>query len=110
MPAFLAAHGWEVTPVNPKATELFGRRAYPTIAEVPRPLALVAVFRPGPQTPPHVAAALEAGAEAIWLPTDVRSEASRELAREAGVPFVQDVCLRVAHQRVYGPDGVRDDV
>lgn len=110
VPAFMQAHGWDVVPVNPHADgELLGVPCYPTITAAPGPHEIVAVFRPGPQTPPFVREAIDAGAEAIWLPTGVRSAESRALAEEAGVPYVEDVCLRVTHQRVFGTDGMRRD-
>lgn len=98
IPAYLAAHGYDVVPVNPSGATILGTPAARSLAEAPSPLGLVAIFRPSAEAAQHAKAALALGAQAIWLPPDVRSDEARAAAEEAGVPFVEDVCLRTTHQ------------
>jgi hypothetical protein len=35
VPKFLIDHGYNVIPVNPSATEILGRKSYPSILDVP---------------------------------------------------------------------------
>src|SRR5580692_6822407 len=42
---YLLAHGYDVTPVNPREKEVLGRKSYPTLLEVPGPIEVVDIFR-----------------------------------------------------------------
>ena len=47
IPAMMQRYGWRIIPVNPHADEIFGERAYRTLADIPDgPIGLVNVFRP----------------------------------------------------------------
>jgi predicted CoA-binding protein len=102
VPLFMKEHGYEVAPVNPSGATMLGAPASKNLDEAPKPLGLVVLFRPGPETPAHVQAALERGADAIWLQLGIRSEESKALAARAGKPYVEDRCVRVEHQRLWG--------
>lgn len=95
IPMGLLAHGWEVVPVNPSTAELFGRRAYPTLAEVPGTIDLVLVFRPSADAPEVARQAVARGAKALWLQSGIRSEEARRIAEQAGLGYVEDRCIAV---------------
>lgn len=99
VPALMQSLGWRIIPVNPTATQILGERVYRTLAEVPGPLGLVDVFRPGPQTPPVAQAAVDAGAQAIWLQLGIVSAQAREIATSAGLDYVEDRCLAIEIRR-----------
>jgi predicted CoA-binding protein len=99
VPALMQSLGWRIIPVNPTADEILGERVYRTLADVPEPLGLVDVFRPGPQTPPVVQAAVDAGAQAVWLQLGIASADSRRIAGDAGVDYVEDRCLAIEIRR-----------
>ena len=46
VPRQMQLHGWRIIPVNPFADELFGEKAYRTLADIPEPVDIVDVFRP----------------------------------------------------------------
>src|SRR2546427_11703771 len=46
VPKYLIDRGYDVVPVNPTATEILGRRAYPDLTSVPGGYEIVDVFRP----------------------------------------------------------------
>lgn len=98
IPAYLAANGYDVVPVNPSGATILGAAAARSLADAPAPLGLVAIFRPSAEAAQHAKAALALGAEAIWLPLEVQSDEARAAAAEAGVPFVENTCLRTTHR------------
>lgn len=100
VPAYMAAHGWRIVPVNPSGEEIDGRRAYRSLADVPRPVGLVNVFRPGPATPAVAQAAVDAGATALWLQLGIVSEEARAIAEGAGLRYVEDRCLAIEQRRL----------
>jgi uncharacterized protein len=99
IPAQMQRRGWRIIPVNPYADELFGERAYPTLADVPEPLGLVNVFRPSADAAEIVRQAIAAGATAVWLQLGIVSAEARALADAAGISYVENRCLAVERAR-----------
>jgi predicted CoA-binding protein len=95
IPAHMKRHGWRIIPVNPYVEELFGEKAYPTLADVPEPLGLVDVFRPSKDAADVVRQAVAAGAQAVWLQLGIVSPEARAIAERAGITYVEDRCLAV---------------
>ena len=94
---YLAAHGYEVIPVNPNHDQVLGQTCYARLSDVPGEIDLVNVFR-RPQFCAEVTReAIQAGAKGVWLQAGIRNEDAQKLAEEAGVDFVQDRCIMVEH-------------
>ncbi|HEX8627998.1 MAG TPA: CoA-binding protein, partial [Catenuloplanes sp.] len=79
----------------PFVDEIFGLRAYPSLADVPEPVDLVNVFRPARDAVGVVEQAVQILAPAVWLQTGIVSPQARRLAGEAGIDYVEDRCLAV---------------
>src|ERR1700726_106963 len=41
---YMISEGYDVVPVNPRETEILGRRSYPSLREVPGPIEIVDIF------------------------------------------------------------------
>ena len=95
VPAGLQARGFRIIPINPFADTLFGERVYRTLGDVPVKIDLVDVFRPAADTPEIARQAVAAGAKALWLQLDIRSEDARRIAEAAGLDYVEDECTAV---------------
>ena len=95
IPAQMKRHGWRIIPVNPYVDELFGEKAYPTLADVPEPLGLVDVFRPSEDAADIVRQAVAVGAKAVWLQLGIVSAEARAIAEQAGIAYVENRCLAV---------------
>jgi predicted CoA-binding protein len=95
VPLQLKLHGWRVIPVNPYADQIWGERCYPTLADVPEPVDLVNVFRPSGQATAVVRDAIAIGTKAIWLQQGIVSPVGRQLAEDAGVDYVENLCTAV---------------
>ena len=95
VPAGLQRRGFRIIPINPYADELFGERAYRTLADVPDEIDIVDVFRPSGEAGAIARQAVAAGAKALWLQLDIRSEEARQIAETAGLDFVEDECTAV---------------
>ena len=102
VPSYLAAQGYEVIPVNPKAERILGRPARATLAEVEEPIDLVVIFRPSAEAGPFVIqAAGRAEAPAIWLQEGIRADVEAAAARAAGRLVVQDLCAYKVHRALF---------
>ncbi|MFI0796003.1 CoA-binding protein [Micromonospora rubida] len=95
VPAQMQRHGWRIIPVNPTVDELFGERAYASLADIPHPVDLVDVFRPARDAVEVVREAVAIGAPAVWLQLGIVSPEARRIAEEAGIDYVEDRCLIV---------------
>lgn len=95
VPRQMQRHGWRVIPVNPHADHIWGEQCYPTLRDIPEPVDLVNVFRPSGQAAAVVREAIEIGAKAVWLQQGIVSAQARQIALEAGVDYVEDLCMAV---------------
>jgi predicted CoA-binding protein len=95
VPAGLQQRGFRIIPINPFADELFGERVYRSLSEVPEKIDIVDVFRPANDAPEIARQAVAAGAKALWLQLDIRSEDARRIAEAAGLDYVEDECTAV---------------
>ena len=95
VPLQLRLHGWRVIPVNPYAEQIWGEPCYPTLADVPELIDLVDVFRPSEQAADVVRQAVHVGAKAVWLQQGITSPEGRRIALEAGLDYVEDLCIAV---------------
>ena len=100
VPAHMQDHGWRIIPVNPHADEIFGERAYRTLADIPDgPIGLVNVFRPSRDAADVARQAVAAGASALWLQQGIVSAEAHRIADEGGLAYVEDRCLAVERAR-----------
>jgi len=91
--------GYKVIAVNPNVTEVFGEKAYASVAEVSEPIDLVDIFRRSEEAGKAVDEAIAIGAKGIWLQEGVIDYAAAERARLAGLLVVMDRCLLKEHMR-----------
>lgn len=92
--------GYEVIPVHPKATEILGRTAYASLAEVPVPVDIVDVFRPADEAAGIAEEAVGIGAKALWLQLGIASDRARTIAEDAGLRYVEDTCIGETTKRL----------
>ena len=99
---YLQRAGYRVVPVNPFAAEILGARCYPTLtrAAADHAIDIVDVFRRSAHAQDVVREAIPLVPRLIWLQEGVRDETAAALARAAGIPFVMDRCLAIAHRRL----------
>ena len=99
VPSYMAAKGYDVLPVNPKATRILGRAAYAALAEAPEPVDMVLFFRPSHLVGPFIEEAMQRPERpALWLQQGIRADAEVEKARERGHVCVQDLCVFRVHR------------
>ncbi len=93
-----------IHPVNPKATEILGRKAYPTVSAIPEPVDLVIVSVPAAAAPGVLEDCIVAGAKNIHMFTAGFEETGepeaielgnrvREIARRGGLRIIGPNCM-----------------
>ena len=101
IPASLQSAGFRILPVNPHAGEILGEKVYASLADVPEPIDVVEVFRPPEEAPDIARQAVAAGAKVLWLQKGLASEEARAIAEDAGLDYVENLCMGVERAR-YG--------
>ena len=100
---YLIKAGYDVIPVHPVRKNVWGLTTYASLADIPRPVDLVDVFR-APQScpdPAREALAMSPRPKAFWMQLGIRSREASDLLAEQGVIVVEDACLMVDHARLF---------
>jgi predicted CoA-binding protein len=91
--AYMKDAGYRIVPVNPGHREILGETCYPSVADIPFPVDVVAVFRRPEEVLTPILEAIAAKAKAVWLQDGITHAEGEELARKAGLLVVSDDCL-----------------
>jgi uncharacterized protein len=87
----------DVVPINPKADEVEGLKAYPDLASVPGSIDGVSIITPPKVTEHVVEEAMKRGIKNIWMQPGAESSAVVELAEKSGANVIAGgPCILVA--------------
>lgn len=95
--------GYQLVLINPHATTILERPAYPSLAALPENMAaqidLVVIFRPSEEVPGIVEQALARlpALKGIWTQKGIVHDEAAARARGAGLVVIQDRCIRTQH-------------
>jgi len=81
-------HGKEVYPINARAAEVEGVKAYPTLAALPAPVKAISVITPPAITEQVVREAAAAGVAHIWMQPGAESQAAIRTAESLGMSVI----------------------
>ena len=101
VPKYLLEQGYDVTPINPIADEILGKKSYPNISSVADPIDIVDIFRPSEQVLPVVQDAIKIKPKVIWLQEGIHNLEAEELARKHGIKVIYNRCMLAEHQRLF---------
>lgn len=104
---YLTDKGYDVVPVNPghEGQEILGRRIYARLADIPRKVDVVDVFREASAAPDIAREAVAIGAKVLWLQLGIVSDEARIIAEDAGLEFVMNRCPKIEYGRLSGEIG-----
>ena len=101
VPKYLLEQGYDVTPINPIADEILGKKSYPNISSVADPIDIVDIFRPSEQVLQVVQDAIKLKPKVIWLQEGIHNAEAEELARNNGIMVIFNRCMLAEHQRLF---------
>lgn len=105
---YMQSKGYTIVPINPHSDTIMGLPAYPSLEVLPQEIAasidLVDVFRPSADLQAVVDESLAwlPKLKAIWAQLGIADSGAGDMARAAGVPMVQNRCIRVEYARLMG--------
>jgi predicted CoA-binding protein len=106
VPKYLIEHGYNVIPINPTLTEVLGRKAYPTIADIQERIDIVDVFRESEDVPAVVDDLLQKknGIKVLWMQIGIYNEDAERKAKENGIDVVYNRCMMEEHKRLFNEE------
>ena len=106
VPAYLAARGYRVLPVNPTLAgqTVLGTPIVGTLADLDTPADVIDVFRRPEFLPGHAREILGLPwkPQAVWFQLGIRNDAAAQMLARAGIRVVQDRCMMPEHRRLMG--------
>jgi predicted CoA-binding protein len=81
-------HVRKVYPVNPKALEVEGLRAYPSLATLPEPVSAISVITPPAATEQVVREAQAAGVKHVWMQPGAENDEAIRTAEALGMNVI----------------------
>jgi predicted CoA-binding protein len=103
VPKYLIDHGYNVIPVNPNATEILGRRSYPTVSSIPDKIDIVDIFRRSEDVPSVIEDAIKKeGIKVIWMQEGIYSKEAERMAKDKDISaVVYNRCMMAEHKRLF---------
>lgn len=95
---YMQQHGYRIAPVNPRVREVLGEKSYGSLSEIPHKIDVVNIFRRSEFVPEIVDEAIRLKVPAIWMQEGVIHQQAAELARQAGIFVVMDLCILKEHR------------
>ena len=100
VPKYLSNNGFEITPVNPTANRILGKKCYNSVLDVDGSIDVVDIFRPSDDVLPFVKEAIKKKPKVIWLQEGIHNFKAEDLARKEGITVVFNRCMLAEHQRL----------
>ena len=99
---YLLEKGYEVYPVNPRYSEVLGRKCYSSVLDIPDDVEIVDLFVRPEFTMEYVEQAIEKGAKVVWFQFNTYNRDAFKKAKEAGLTAVAHRCIKQEHARLIG--------
>lgn len=97
---FLIERGFNVFPIYPKFDEILGRKVYRNLTQIDENIDIAVMFRKGEFASELVKDAVKKGVKMLWLQLGITNDEAGAIARENGINFVQDRCIKIELQRL----------
>jgi len=100
VPKYLSENDYEITPVNPTADNILGKKCYKTASEIDEEVEIIDIFRPSDQVLTVIQDAIKKKPKVIWLQEGIHNPEAEELAKKEGIDVVFNRCMLAEHQRL----------
>lgn len=106
---YIKEQGYRMIPVHPDYEKVCGEKVYASVKDIPTDVVIdiVDIFRNSKYTADMVQEVIDRIQETgekpvIWTQLGVSSPEARQKAEAAGLPYIEEKCLMVEHQRKLG--------
>ena len=99
---YLMEKGYTVIPVNPNYKEILGKKSYPSLQEIDRPVDVVNLFQRSEKVADFLEDAVALKASAFWMQLGIVNKEAGGKALDLGMVPVMDRCMKIEHARLFG--------
>ena len=99
---YLMEKGYTVIPVNPNYKEILGKKSFPSLREIDRPVDVVNLFQRSEKVSDFLGDAMALKASAFWMQLGIVNKQAGEKAVELGMIPVMDRCMKIEYARLFG--------
>ena len=99
---YLMEKGYTVIPVNPNYKEILGKKSYPSLQEIDRPVDVVNLFQRSEKVADFLEDAVALKASAFWMQLGIVNKEARGKALDLGMVPVMDRCMKIEYARLFG--------
>jgi len=99
---YLINQGYQIIPVNPNITQVFGQKSYPNISSIPQNINIdiIDIFRKSEEIIPLIQEIIDSGRQSIiWLQEGIDNSDAVNLAQSHGFEITSGICLMKFHQQ-----------
>ncbi len=94
--------GYNVFPIYPKEDEILGQKVYRSLKEIPQKVDIVVVFRKPEAVNAIADACIQRGdVDLLWTQLGIVNNEAAKKAKEHGIDVVQNLCIKVEHNRLF---------
>ena len=99
---YLMEKGYTVIPVNPNYKEILGKKSYPSLQEIDRPVDVVNLFQRSEKVADFLEDAVALKASAFWMQLGIVNKEAGGKALDLGMVPVMDRCMKIEYARLFG--------
>ena len=99
---YLIEKGYTVIPVNPNYKEILGKKSFPSLQEIDRPVDVVNLFQRSEKVSDFLEDAMALKASAFWMQLGIVNKQAGEKAVDLGMVPVMDRCMKIEYARLFG--------
>ena len=99
---YLMEKGYTVIPVNPNSKEILGKKSFPSLREIDRPVDVVNLFQRSEKVSDFLEDAMALKASAFWMQLGIVNKQAGEKAVDLGMVPVMDRCMKIEYARLFG--------
>jgi thioredoxin len=106
---YLQKHGYSIIPIHPTADKILGKKAYPTLLDVPeeklKDIGIVDIFRPSQDIPPIGDQVMQLAKQygkprVIWMQLGIINQEVARKAEIEGLTVIMDKCMMKEHKKL----------
>ena len=99
---YLMEKGYTVIPVNPNYKEILGKKSFPSLQEIDRPVDVVNLFQRSEKVADFLEDAMALKASAFWMQLGIVNKEAGRKALDLGMVPVMDRCMKIEYARLFG--------
>ena len=99
---YLMEKGYTVIPVNPNYKEILGKKSFPSLQEIDRPVDVVNLFQRSEKVSDFLEDAMALKASAFWMQLGIVNKEAGGKALDLGMVPVMDRCMKIEYARLFG--------